>query len=70
MTLVICCKWSKTIIQVFAKLKDPQEEGSSSLKRKPSDRVLKLADDIMSLTLVEAADLCDLCQERLTPGDG
>lgn len=24
----------------------------------------------MSLSLIEAADLCDLCQDRLTPGDG
>jgi len=39
-------------------------------KRKPSDRVTRLVDEIMSLTLIEAADLCDLCQERLAPGDG
>ncbi|CAD7969996.1 unnamed protein product [Amoebophrya sp. A25] len=59
---------------VFAKLKDSSggeaEEKNKALKRKPSDRVLNLADEIMSLTLIEAADLCDLCQERLTPGDG
>jgi len=57
---------------VFAKLKDPPDEadGAASKKRKPSDRVLRLVDEIMSLTLIEAADLCDLCQERLAPGDG
>eukprot|EP00435_Cladocopium_sp_Y103_P020024 s1310_g4.t2 len=32
--------------------------------------VLRLVDEIMSLTLIEAADLCDLCQEKLAPGDG
>merc|ERR1712129_420132 len=31
---------------------------------------LRLVDEIMSLTLIEAADLCDLCQEKLAPGDG
>lgn len=56
---------------VFAKLKDPPEEGAEgSGKRKPSDKVLRLVDEIMSLTLIEAADLCDLCQEKLAPGDG
>mmetsp|Transcript_18611 Transcript_18611/g.33610 ORF Transcript_18611/g.33610 Transcript_18611/m.33610 type:complete len:247 (+) Transcript_18611:83-823(+) len=57
---------------VFTKLKDPPEEGGevSQKKRKPSDKVLRLVDEIMSLTLIEAADLCDLCQEKLAPGDG
>ncbi|CAD7961123.1 unnamed protein product [Amoebophrya sp. A120] len=58
---------------IFAKLKDgtsSDETKGNKLKRKPSDRVLNLADQIMSLTLIEAADLCDICQERLTPGDG
>eukprot|EP00971_Amphidinium_carterae_P210784 4182736-Amphidinium_carterae.1 len=46
---------------VFSKLKDPPEEGgeASPKKRKPSDKVLRLVDEIMSLTLIEAADLCD-----------
>mmetsp|Transcript_86446 Transcript_86446/g.245105 ORF Transcript_86446/g.245105 Transcript_86446/m.245105 type:complete len:248 (+) Transcript_86446:56-799(+) len=52
---------------VFAKLKDPPEEGAAPAKRKPADKVLRLADEIMSLTLIEAADLCDLCQEKLAP---
>eukprot|EP00927_Polykrikos_kofoidii_P006056 TRINITY_DN12444_c0_g2_i1.p1 TRINITY_DN12444_c0_g2~~TRINITY_DN12444_c0_g2_i1.p1 ORF type:complete len:256 (+),score=62.75 TRINITY_DN12444_c0_g2_i1:70-837(+) len=55
---------------VFQKLKDPPEEGEGKAKRKPSDKVLRLVDEIMSLTLIEAADLCDLCQEKLAPGDG
>jgi len=58
---------------VFQKIKDPPEEaaeGTSARKRKPSDKVIRLVDEIMSLTLVEAADLCDLCQEKLAPGDG
>lgn len=66
---------------IFQKLKDnPKGSGDADAnkdnsstadsKRKPSDKVLKLADQIMSLTLIEAADLCDLCQDRLTPGDG
>ena len=39
---------------VFAKIKDGGEkaETKTDLKRKPSDRVLKLADDIMGLSLV------------------
>lgn len=56
---------------VFQKLKDPPGEGGASAgKRKPSDKVIRLVDEIMSLTLIEAADLCDLCQEKLAPGDG
>lgn len=52
-------------------MKDPPEEGAAGPgKRKPSDKVLRLVDEIMSLTLIEAADLCDLCQEKLAPGDG
>lgn len=62
----------ESTFDLFAKLKDPPEEGSEAAagKRKPSDRVLRLVDEIMSLTLIEAADLCDLCQEKLAPGDG
>lgn len=56
---------------VFAKLKDPAPDAEAGAKkRKPSDKVLRLVDEIMSLTLIEAADLCDLCQEKLAPGDG
>mmetsp|Transcript_41780 Transcript_41780/g.77635 ORF Transcript_41780/g.77635 Transcript_41780/m.77635 type:complete len:233 (-) Transcript_41780:42-740(-) len=56
---------------VFQKLKDPPEEDDQpKKKRKPSDKVLRLVDEIVSLTLVEAADLCDLCQEKLQPADG
>lgn len=34
-------------------------------KRKPSDRVIRLAEQVLSLSLIEAADLCELCQEAL-----
>ncbi|XP_026192908.1 uncharacterized protein LOC34622523 [Cyclospora cayetanensis] len=56
---------------VFKKIQDPpSEEESKSLARKPSDKVLRLVDEVMSLTLVEAADLCDLCQEKLAQRGG
>eukprot|EP00811_Abedinium_folium_P008910 NODE_18236_length_903_cov_4.440722.p1 GENE.NODE_18236_length_903_cov_4.440722~~NODE_18236_length_903_cov_4.440722.p1 ORF type:complete len:194 (-),score=55.31 NODE_18236_length_903_cov_4.440722:274-855(-) len=57
---------------VFRKMKDPpgDAEAAGDGKRKPSDKVIRLVDEIMSLTLIEAADLCDLCQEKLVPGDG
>ncbi|CAD2085283.1 mitochondrial ribosomal protein L12 precursor, putative [Plasmodium vinckei lentum] len=55
---------------IFDKIKDSNDkqdgvENESSKKRKPSKKVLKLVDDILNLTLIEAADLCDLCQEKL-----
>ncbi|CDU16283.1 ribosomal protein L7/L12 [Plasmodium yoelii 17X] len=58
---------------IFDKIKDstsnniPNDEieNESTKKRKPSKKVLKLADDILNLTLIEAADLCDICQEKL-----
>lgn len=59
---------SLSTYDVFAQLKDPPGEGEAKLKRKPTDKVIKLVDDIMTLSLVEAADLCDLCQERLAEG--
>merc|ERR1712060_1008358 len=37
--------------------------------KKSSDHVKRLADEIMSLSLLEAAELCDLCQDKLAPGD-
>ncbi|EUD66790.1 hypothetical protein C922_02775 [Plasmodium inui San Antonio 1] len=58
---------------VFDKIKDitgsnrneEATEENDSKKRKPSKKVLKLVDEILNLTLIEAADLCDLCQEKL-----
>ncbi|CRG98728.1 ribosomal protein L7/L12, putative [Plasmodium relictum] len=54
---------------VFDKIKDSnnsnKDEATNELKRKPSKKVLKLVDEILNLTLIEAADLCDLCQEKL-----
>jgi len=37
----------------------------SDSKRPPSARVRKLVSEILDLSLIEAADLCDLCQEQL-----
>ena len=58
---------------VFAKVSDvvggaPKDPLDS--KRAPSKRVLDLADQVLSLSLVEAADLCDICQERLSERSG
>ena len=60
---------------VFAKVSDgvgvPGKSGDSAdKKRAPSKRVLELADQILNLSLVEAADLCDVCQERLSERSG
>lgn len=69
--VVARCFADNSSFDVFQKLKDPAEGGEGGAgKRKPSDKVLRLVDEIMSLTLIEAADLCDLCQEKLAPGDG
>ena len=32
--------------------------------------MLRLVDEIMSLSLIEAADLCDMCQEKLAERSG
>ncbi|GAW79487.1 50S ribosomal protein L7/L12 [Plasmodium gonderi] len=58
---------------LFDKIKDVNKSNSSEegneendmKKRKPSKKVLKLVDEILNLTLIEAADLCDICQEKL-----
>jgi ribosomal protein L7/L12 len=60
---------------VFAKISDgvgvpPQTGESVDKKRSPSKRVLDLAEQILNLSLVEAADLCDVCQERLSERSG
>jgi len=60
---------------VFAKMSDgvgvPSQGGEiADKKRPPSKRVLELADQILNLSLVEAADLCDVCQERLSERSG
>lgn len=47
-------------------IKDGSSGGDDeTVKRKPSKKVLQLVDDILNLTLIEAADLCELCQEKL-----
>lgn len=33
-------------------------------------QVIRLVDEILNLTLIEAADLCDLCQEKLAERSG
>mmetsp|Transcript_908 Transcript_908/g.2204 ORF Transcript_908/g.2204 Transcript_908/m.2204 type:complete len:225 (-) Transcript_908:182-856(-) len=50
---------------VFSKIGDKEGEKA---KRQPSEKVKKLVDEIMSLTVIEAADLCDLCHEKLSDG--
>jgi len=60
---------SEKRFDLFQELKDPPDEKKKTKQRKPSEKVKKLCDDILSLTLQEAADLCDLCQEKLSPGD-
>ncbi|CBZ56274.1 hypothetical protein NCLIV_066990 [Neospora caninum Liverpool] len=65
---------SAASFDIFQKLKDPpetgEEETGAAKKRKPSDRVIRLVDEVMNLTLIEAADLCDLCQEKLAERSG
>ncbi|KYO03554.1 putative mitochondrial ribosomal protein L12 precursor [Plasmodium gaboni] len=63
---------SSSIFDVFDKIKDSNNkehdestDENVNKKRKPSKKVLKLVDEILNLTLIEAADLCDLCQEKL-----
>ncbi|CDR93701.1 ribosomal protein L7/L12, putative [Babesia bigemina] len=64
-------RFSSSSYDIFKKIKDSSEgenasgQPSSAGGRKPSDRVIRLVDEILNLTLMEAADLCDLCQERL-----
>ena len=60
---------------VFAKMSDgvgvPSNTGDAKdKKRPPSKRVLELVDQILDLSLIEAADLCDICQERLSERSG
>lgn len=60
---------------VFSKMSDgvgveSKLDQSPDKKRAPSKRVLALVDEILNLSLVEAADLCDVCQERLSERSG
>ncbi|GBE61165.1 ribosomal protein L7 L12 [Babesia ovata] len=63
--------FSSSSYDIFKKIKDSSEgdnaagQPSAAGGRKPSDRVIRLVDEILNLTLIESADLCDLCQERL-----
>ncbi|KAK2195227.1 bifunctional Ribosomal protein L7-L12 [Babesia duncani] len=57
--------YSNGSIDIFKRLKDGGANANSEETRKPSDRVIKLADEILNLTLLESADLCDLCHQRL-----
>ncbi|PHJ21715.1 ribosomal protein l7, partial [Cystoisospora suis] len=67
---------SSSSFDIFQKLKDPPEDkddsgnAASLKKRKPSDRVIRLVDEVLNLSLIEAADLCDLCQEKLAERSG
>lgn len=60
---------------VFAKMSDgvgvpSKTDEVPDKKRPPSKRVMELADQILNLSLIEAADLCDVCQERLSERTG
>jgi large subunit ribosomal protein L7/L12 len=66
---------SSSQFNVFAKISDgvgvsPTVSDDSGKKRPPSKRVMELAEQILSLSLIEAADLCDVCQERLSERTG
>jgi large subunit ribosomal protein L7/L12 len=66
---------SSSQFNVFAKMSDGVGVASNlgesqEKKRPPSKKVLDLADQILSLSLIEAADLCDVCQERLSERSG
>jgi large subunit ribosomal protein L7/L12 len=66
---------SDSQFNVFAKMSDgvgvPSNTGETKdKKRPPSQRVLQLVDQILDLSLIEAADLCDICQERLSERTG
>ncbi|SBT86506.1 mitochondrial ribosomal protein L12 precursor, putative [Plasmodium malariae] len=69
---IIFKKYYSSSFNIFDKIKDvsgnntnENEEDIDLKKRKPSKKVLKLVDEILNLTLIEAADLCDICQEKL-----
>lgn len=69
------CNSSQGGFNVFSKISDgvgvPSNTGEASgKKRPPSKRVLELVDQILNLSLIEAADLCDICQERLSERSG
>ena len=66
---------SSSDFNVFAKMSDGVGVSSTTgesrdKKRPPSKRVLALVDQILDLSLIEAADLCDICQERLSERSG
>lgn len=48
---------------IVVRMKNHMQNPRRREKRAPSTRVTRLADEIMSLTLIEAVDLRDLCQE-------
>ncbi|KAF5153689.1 Ribosomal protein L7/L12 domain protein [Theileria parva strain Muguga] len=56
-----------TTFDVFKKLQDSNSETKVDEEtRKPSLKVIKLVDEILNLTLIEVADLCNLCQDKLS----
>ncbi len=66
---------SSSQFNILAKMSDgigveSQKGESVDKKRPPSKRVLELADQVLNLSLIEAADLCDICQERLSERSG
>ncbi|XP_951945.1 ribosomal protein l7/l12, mitochondrial/apicoplast, putative [Theileria annulata] len=57
-----------TTFDVFKKLQDSNTDNGKvdEETRKPSLKVIKLVDEILNLTLIEVADLCNLCQDKLS----
>ncbi|KAK1442225.1 39S ribosomal protein L12 like protein [Babesia gibsoni] len=64
-------RFSTPAYDIFKRIKDSNDsesgaaDGAEDGGRKPSDKVIRLVDEILNLTLIESADLCDLCQQRL-----
>ena len=66
---------SSSQFNVFARMSDgvgvpPKTGETTDKKRPPSKRVQELVEQILDLSLIEAADLCDICQERLSERSG
>eukprot|EP00916_Digyalum_oweni_P008824 GHVL01014738.1.p1 GENE.GHVL01014738.1~~GHVL01014738.1.p1 ORF type:complete len:130 (+),score=12.65 GHVL01014738.1:39-428(+) len=63
---LICVQYYKSTVNrpndIFQTLLPDQ----THVKQKPSDKVIGLVDEIMNLTVMEAADLCDLCNLKLS----
>mmetsp|Transcript_23583 Transcript_23583/g.59955 ORF Transcript_23583/g.59955 Transcript_23583/m.59955 type:complete len:262 (+) Transcript_23583:106-891(+) len=48
---------------------DPEKAVIMRAARIKAEKIKRIVDEIMSLNLLEAAELCELCQEKLPEGD-